>query len=149
MGQLVHPEKLTQVHPKLISTLKRAAAKLPFDVVICQGARTNEQCYENFGKGRTPAECIKGNCPAKYSNPHLAKVTFLGHALSSNHRIQADGFGHAVDAAPAPYNPKESYERQKQLADAVLQAAKELGFAITWGGNWIKTKDFPHFELAK
>jgi peptidoglycan L-alanyl-D-glutamate endopeptidase CwlK len=49
----------------------------------------------------------------------------------------------------APYNPNEKFEIEKQIADAMLAAAKELGTPIVWGGNWIKTKDFPHFELAK
>lgn len=149
MGTLLHPEKMTQLHPKLIMVIKRAVTKLPFDLIVVQGARTNEECYINFGKGRTPAQCIKGNCPAKYSNVKLPKVTFLGHALSSNHRVQSDGFGHAADLAPAPYNQHETYARQKQLADAMLEAAKELGVNIVWGGNWKETKDFPHFELGK
>lgn len=148
MGQILHPERMTQLHPKLIATIKRGAEKLPFDILIVQGVRSDEECYVNFGKGRTPAECIKGNCPAKYSNPKVHKVTFLGHALSSNHRRKADGFGHAADLAPAPYNQNEPYARQKQLADAMLAAAKELGAPVEWGGNWKKTKDFPHFELV-
>jgi peptidoglycan L-alanyl-D-glutamate endopeptidase CwlK len=28
-------------------------------------------------------------------------------------------------------------------------AAKELGVAITWGGDWVSFKDGPHWELSR
>lgn len=149
---ILHPERLTQVHPKLIAVIKKAAAALPYDITVIQGIRTDEQCYENFGKGRTAAQCIAGNCPAKYAQPHLAKVTWLGHALSCNHRKKADGFGHAVDVFAGSWTDKA-----KLLEDyhVIMQAAKDLGAHVRYGGDWNQNgkleekgeTDLVHFEL--
>jgi peptidoglycan L-alanyl-D-glutamate endopeptidase CwlK len=155
MGQLLHGERLTGVHPSLINVVKKAVAKVPFDVTVIEGVRSDEQCYINFGKGRTPAECIKGNCPAKYSNPNVAKVTWLNHALSCNHRKKPDGFGHAVDLFPGTWDVKTGgpYDQMKV---AMFEAAKEAGVKLRWGADWNQNgkcrehgeTDNPHFELV-
>ncbi|MCX2590170.1 M15 family metallopeptidase, partial [Proteus penneri] len=36
----------------------------------------------------------------------------------------------------------------KKVADAMMQAAKELSVDIEWGGNWKTFKDGPHFQLT-
>lgn len=64
--------------------------------------------------------------------------------------------GHAVDLVPYPldWNNKHAFE---QIAQAMLNAAKELGIAIRWGGDWNqngrsddeKFYDGPHFELLR
>ena len=64
--------------------------------------------------------------------------------------------GHAVDLVPYPldWNNKHAFE---QVAQAMLKAAKELGIAIRWGGDWNingrshdeKFYDGPHFELLR
>lgn len=151
---LLHPEKLTQVHPMLIRIVKRAANLVPFDISVIEGVRSDEQCYINFGKGRTPMECIKGNCPVKYSNPKATKITWLNHALSCNHRRKPDGFGHAVDLFPGTWEVKTGGPYD-MLSRAMMQAAHEIGAKIRWGADWNqngKTRehgetDNPHFEL--
>jgi peptidoglycan L-alanyl-D-glutamate endopeptidase CwlK len=35
------------------------------------------------------------------------------------------------------------------IADAIKAAAKEKNVAITYGGDWRKFKDYPHFELSR
>lgn len=64
--------------------------------------------------------------------------------------------GHAVDLVPYPldWNNKLAFE---QIAQAMQKAAKELGIAIRWGGDWNmdgsskdeKFYDGPHFELLR
>ncbi|KGA70305.1 phage major capsid, P2 family protein [Yersinia enterocolitica] len=56
--------------------------------------------------------------------------------------------GHAVDIVPLP-NGKVSWEWKYfyPMADAMKQAAAELGIAVEWGGNWTTFKDGPHFQL--
>lgn len=64
--------------------------------------------------------------------------------------------GHAVDLVPYPldWNNKHAFE---QVAQAMLTAAKELGIAIRWGGDWnmngsSKDETFYdglHFELLR
>lgn len=140
---LGHPERLAGLHPKLASVVQRAALKCDFRVV--EGLRSDEQCYVNFGKGRTAAQCAAGGCPTQYAQPKLPHVTWLGHALSSKHRKHPDGYGHAVDLLPAPYDWKGGFD---ELAKIMLAAANELGIPIEWGGSWKKSPDRPHFELV-
>ncbi|MBS6009596.1 MAG: M15 family metallopeptidase [Haemophilus parahaemolyticus] len=64
--------------------------------------------------------------------------------------------GHAVDLVPLPldWNNRQAFE---SVAKAMQQAAKQLGIAIRWGGDWNmngsstdeKFYDGPHFELLR
>lgn len=149
------------LHPNLIKVLDLAISISAIDFTIIEGVRSDEQCYINFGRGRTPQQCIAGGCPPKYSRPKDAKVTWVKHALSSNHRKKADGFGHAVDLYPYPVSlvlgakEKEYIPLFNQIADAMFKAAHELNISIRWGADWDRDKklreagetDNPHFEL--
>lgn len=153
--------RMQGLHPNLVKVLRRALMLSAQDFTIIEGVRTDEQCYINFGKGRTVAECLAGGCPALYAQPSAPKVTWLGHALSSNHRKKADGFGHAVDIYPYPVSlvlnklPHEYEPLFDELAGSMFEAAKELGVPIRWGADWNMNKiprergetDNPHFEL--
>lgn len=143
-----HEEKLAGVHPKLAEAIRQAADKLPFELLIVQGLRTDEECYTNYGKGRNALQCTLAGCPAKYAQPKLSKVTWLKKPLGSKHCRQKDGYGHAVDVAPHPYNPNEPLARFKVIAIAVGLAAKASGSMILWGGSWASSPDIPHFEYV-
>jgi len=54
--------------------------------------------------------------------------------------------GHAVDLFPYPLS--WDWEYFHPIADAMKQAAKELGVAIDWGGDWTSFPDGPHFQLS-
>jgi len=140
--------------------LKQAIQLSEIDMTIIEGVRTDEQCFINFGQGRTAAQCEAGGCPAKYAQPGKPKVTWLKHALSSNHRKKDDGFGHAVDLYPYPVSQvlgkKSGWEPLfDKIAEAMFKAAKELNVPIRWGANWDMDNmprergetDNPHFEL--
>lgn len=88
------------LHPTLNKILDRAISISSIDFMIIEGVRSDEQCYINYGKGRTASQCKAKGVPAKYAKPSAAKVTWLNNPLSSKHRKQADGYGHAVDVAP-------------------------------------------------
>jgi peptidoglycan L-alanyl-D-glutamate endopeptidase CwlK len=152
--------RLATLHPKLVAVTRRALQLSPIDFMIMEGARSDEQCFINFGKGRTAAQCVAGGCPAKYAKPSAGKVTWLGHALSSNHRKSPDGFGHAEDIYPYPVSQvlghKTGWEPLfDQIAKAMFAAAKELSVPIRWGADWDLDNmprergetDNPHFEL--
>src|SRR5438309_972789 len=94
--------RLIGLHPNLVKVLEKAIEITPIDFTIIEGVRSDEQCFINFGKGRNPAQCELGGCPGKYAQPHASKVTWVGHALSSNHRKKADGFGTAVSRGMLP-----------------------------------------------
>lgn len=153
--------RLEGLHPSLIIVCKRAISISKIDFTVMEGLRSDEQCYINFGKGRTPTECTAAGCPARYAQPKQSKVTWLAHPLSSNHRKKKDGTGHAVDLYPYPVSlvlgaTAKKYEPLfDKIAEAMFAAAKELNVAIRWGADWDLDKlprergetDNPHFEL--
>lgn len=147
-------KRMEGLHPDLKRVLMRAAVVSDIVFMVVEGVRTDEQCYINWGKGRTATELQRAGVPVKYAAPKAAKVTWLKNPLSSNHRRRA-GYGRAVDLLPAPYdwkNPKD-FDR---MAQAMLQAAKEEQVHIRWGADWDEDgrprergeTDSPHFELA-
>jgi peptidoglycan L-alanyl-D-glutamate endopeptidase CwlK len=92
------------VHPRLCAVVERAIEISAVDFKVVEGVRSDEQAYANFGKGRTAAQCRAAGCPEIHAAPKLPKVTWLANPLNTNHRKQRDGFGHAVDLLPAPYD---------------------------------------------
>lgn len=136
---------LKGVHPNLVKVVERAIEISKIDFMVVCGVRTLAEQKALYAQGRTK--------PGKI-------VTWT---LKSRHLPASDGFGHAVDLLPAPYDwvikddptTPEVDDHFKQVADAMFHAANELGVALRWGANWdgdtmIREKgetDNPHFEL--
>lgn len=151
---------LQGVHPDLVAVVKRAIQITRQDFVVLQGVRTTEQMYETYGQGRTVAQCIAKKIPPemaeRYAKPREAKVTWLDDPLMSNHRVMADGFGHAVDICPYPVDWKTP-SKFDAIALAMMTAAVELNVSIRWGADWNQNgkprekgeTDSPHFEIYK
>ena len=53
----------------------------------------------------------------------------------------------AVDVVPYPID-WNNIGRFEELGEFVVQKAKEMNINISWGGNWEKFKDYPHYEIA-
>ena len=141
--------RLAGVHPSLVRVVKTAAALAhPLqDFTVIQGVRTKQEMWTNYGKGRSAAECIAKGVPAAYAKPGERKVTWLRDPLMSNHRLHADGYGHAVDLAPFPIDWNDT-GRFKDLVALMRKAAIEEGVRIRCGADF-STPDLPHFEMAK
>lgn len=141
--------RLEGVNPELVKVVKRAIEITQQDFLVVEGVRSKEQCYINYGKGRTWEQCTAKGVPAKYAQPKLAKVTWLNNPLSSKHIT-----GRAVDLVPYPvdWNDLSKFD---QVAKAMFAAAKELGVSIRWGADWDNDGNYrekgeydsPHFEL--
>ena len=141
--------RLEDVNPALVKVVKRAIEITQQDFLVVEGVRSKEQCYINYGKGRTSAQCTAKGVPAKYAQPKLAKVTWLNNPLSSKHVT-----GRAVDLVPYPvdWNDLSKFD---QIKKAIFAAAKELGVSIRWGADWDNDGNYrekgeydsPHFEL--
>ena len=141
--------RLEGVNPDLVKVVQRAIEITPQDFMVVEGVRSKEQCYINYGKGRTAAQCIAKGVPAKYAQPKLAEVTWLTNPLSSKHVT-----GKAVDLVPYPvdWNDVSKFD---QIAKAMFAAAKELGVPIRWGADWDSDGNYrekgeydsPHFEI--
>jgi peptidoglycan L-alanyl-D-glutamate endopeptidase CwlK len=121
------------LHPDLILILNRALQTSPHDFVVTEGLRTLERQKElvRIGASKT---------------------------LKSRHLKQADGYGHAFDfyaMVDTNSDGKISFEEMSNvrlmlpIADAIKAAAKEKNVAITYGGDWRKFRDYPHFELNR
>ena len=109
--------RLDGVNADLVKVVKRAIEITPQDFMVVEGVRTKEQCYINYGKGRTWEQCTAKGVPAKYAQPKLAKVTWLKNPLDSKHVT-----GRAVDLVPYPvdWNDLTKFD---QVAKAMFAAA--------------------------
>ena len=133
-------KSLEGVNPSLVKVVERAIELTEQDFLVLEGVRSKEQCYINYGKGRTAAQCSAKGVPTNYAQPSLSKVTWLNNPLASKHVT-----GNAVDLVPSPIDWK-TISKFTAISKAMKQAAKELGVDLEWGGDWTK-KDYPHFEL--
>lgn len=142
-------DRLNGVDERLQRVVKRAIQLTKQDFMVLEGVRTRQQCMTNYGKGRTIAQCVAKGIPAQYANPNAAKVTWLNNPFASKHVN-----GKAVDLVPYPvdWNDLKKFDT---IAQAMLQAAKELGIPIRWGADWDADgkprergeSDSPHFEI--
>ena len=124
---------LEGVHPTLVKVAERAIQLSPQDFTIIEGVRTLEKQREYYNKGASKT-------------------------MKSKHLIQADGFGHAIDVYPY-YDGKVQvnapFSKFKEVAQAFLKAAGELGVNLTWGADWNQNGrtdderfiDSPHFQV--
>ena len=133
-------KSLEGVNPSLVKVVERAIELTEQDFLVLEGVRSKEQCYINYGKGRTVAQCSAKGVPTNYAQPSLSKVTWLNNPLASKHVT-----GNAVDLVPSPID-WNTISKFTTISKAMKQAAKELGVDLEWGGDWTK-KDYPHFEL--
>ncbi|GGG97243.1 M15 family metallopeptidase [Pedobacter zeae] len=128
-------QNLIGVHPDLVSLIKAAIVNTPFDFTVVEGVRTQARQMMLYAQGRT----AKGSI-----------VTFAdGVKNKSNHQVKSDGFGHAVDLYPFIKGKVDFNDsvKLKSIADHIKKVAKELNIGITWGGDWKKPYDPPHFQL--
>ena len=142
-------DRLVGVDERLQRVVKRAIELSKQDFMVLEGVRTRQQCMTNYGKGRTIAQCVAKGVPAQYANPNAAKVTWLNNPFASKHVS-----GKAVDLVPYPVD-WDDLKKFDTIAQAMLQAAKELGVPVRWGADWDNDgkprergeSDSPHFEI--
>ena len=142
-------DRLVGVDERLQRVVKRAIELSKQDFMVLEGVRTRQQCMINYGKGRTIAQCVAKGVPARYANPNAAKVTWLNNPFASKHVS-----GKAVDLVPYPVD-WDDLKKFDTIAQAMLQAAKELGVPVRWGADWDGDgkprergeSDSPHFEI--
>jgi peptidoglycan LD-endopeptidase CwlK len=127
--------RLRTVKPKLQSVVELAVSRLPFDVIVIEGLRTEARQRELYAQGRsTPGKVVTWTLDSKHLN------------------------GEAVDLAPIEDNTILWADTVKfhAIAGAMFTASSELGIGIRWGKDWDKDgiygekgeTDSPHFELT-
>lgn len=122
---------LATVHDDLRAIALLALKYSPHDFTVTEGVRTVERQRELLAKGAT--------------------TTMNSYHLDSKDGV-IDGKGMALDFYPY-YNGSVQVHAPwryfKEIADAFKKAADELGFRITWGGDWKSFKDGPHIQLER
>lgn len=115
--------KLAGAHPDLRKVIMRAAELSPLDFTILEVVRTVARQKELVAKGASKT-------------------------MRSRHIPSADGFSRAVDIAPM-VGGKVSWDwpLYNKLAPIIKQAAKDVGVPIEWGGDWVRFRDGPHWQL--
>lgn len=113
-------ERLQGVHPDLVRVMNRAIEETDIDFTVLEGVRSIETQIEYVRKGASKT-------------------------MNSRHLT-----GHAVDIAPLIGGKVTwSWPPYHRLARVVKAAAKAEKVPIKWGGDWIRFKDGPHWELPR
>ncbi len=112
-------ERLATCHP-LLQDVARAAIKRVDFLVAC-GRRGEQEQNEAFARGFSKL---------KFPNSKHNKTPSL-----------------AMDLVPWPVDWND-VKRFEALAKIVKEEAAKLGVAISWGGDWKKFRDRPHYELS-
>lgn len=138
---------LANCHPDIRRVAQRAIQISSIDFGVVQGRRTLDEQMRLYGKGRTAAQCRAMGVPEAYAQPRLAKVTWID-PRKGNHLS-----GRAIDVCPFiggrfNWDDDGHLGAWPKIASAFKQAARELGVRISWGGDWVKSKDRPHFEVV-
>lgn len=112
--------RLDGVHPDLVRVVKRAIELTPVDFGITEGLRTKER----------QRQLVQAGASRTMNSRHLT--------------------GHAVDVvAYIGSEVRWDWGLYPRIAKAFRQAAAELNVPIVWGGDWVKLRDGPHFELDR
>lgn len=111
-------DRLSGVHPDLVSVVKRALEISEIDFAVLEGVRSKTWQAQLFAEKATKT-------------------------MNSRHLT-----GHAVDlGAYVAGSIRWDWPLYYRIADAMKSAAEELGIPLTWGGDWKSFPDGPHFEL--
>lgn len=110
--------RLDGVHADLVRVVKRAAATSNIDFTVLEGLRSLERQKTLVARGASKT-------------------------MKSRHLT-----GHAVDLAPfVDGQVVWAWPLYHKLAVIVKAAAKDENVPITWGGDWARFRDGPHWEL--
>ena len=111
-------DRLTGVHPDLVRVVKRAIEITTVDFAVLEGVRSKSR----------QEQLVKAGASQTMNSRHIT--------------------GHAVDlGAYVSGSVRWDWPLYSKIADALKQAAAELGVPIEWGGDWRTFKDGPHFQL--
>lgn len=122
-------DRLATCDQRLQFLMHRAIQRSPIDFMVLCGFRDKEEQEASFAAGTTTLHWPFG----KHNRiPSLAVDIAPVHVTD----------GHTV----IDWNDEKSFEF---LAHYVLGIAHALDLQVTWGGNWKRPHDMPHFEVKE
>lgn len=127
-------DRLATAHPDLRRVFNEVIKD--FDIVILCGERDEDEQFELYKKGREFKD-------GKWVKVGATVTNIDGKTKKSKHNYKPSL---AVDSAPYPIDWND-IDRFKKMGEVIKQKAKELGIDISWGGDWVSFKDYPHTEL--
>lgn len=108
------------VHADLVRVVERAIKTTSVDFVVLEGLRTKAR----------QAELVKAGASQTMRSRHLT--------------------GHAVDlGALVNGEIRWDWPLYGAIAEAMKAAARAESVEIEWGGDWLRFKDGPHFQLSR
>ena len=111
-------DRMAGVHPDLVKVVKLAITRSPLDFSITEGLRTIERQRELVAKKKS-------------------------QTMKSRHIV-----GQAVDIyVLIDGKANWDFENYRKVAVVFKACARELGVAITWGGDWVSFRDGVHFQI--
>jgi len=112
--------RLAGVHPDLVAVVEAAIRRTEVDFMVTEGLRD---------PGRQ-ALLVKAGASRTLNSRHLT--------------------GHAVDvAALVEGQVRWDWPLYGRIAGAFKAAGRDLKIPLTWGGDWTRLRDGPHFELDR
>jgi len=143
--------RLEGVHPFLIAVINEGLKDSPedFGIPMYGGLRTSADQKKLYDKGRTVESLEKGEKVVTYTD---------GIIRESNHQMKDSGYGEAFDVYiydHATGRASWNVERLTTLAIHLIKTSERVKDAnpefkdmiLSWGGNWKKFKDYPHFQI--
>lgn len=118
-----HPERLEKLDARLKRFVEVLGQRLPYDILVVQGFRTEEEQAVLYAKGRTTPGPI---------------VTRAKHATDSPH-----GRGAAVDLVPI-IQGKPDWNARAYFAE-MAEIGREMG--VAWGAKFEGLADWDHYEI--
>lgn len=117
--------RLNGVHPDLVKVVERAIHITTVDFTVLEGVRDPLRQKKLVESGAS-------------------------QTMNSRHIPGADGYAKAVDLGAWVDDQVDwSWPLYYKIADAMKEAAKQVGVPIEWGGTWKTFKDGPHFQLPR
>lgn len=121
--------KLEGVDSRLVEIVKLAAKLSNEFFIVTEGVRSLERQKELYAAGKS-----------KTMNSYHLK----GKAVDLAAWFDMDK-DKVVDADELSWK----FEHYVEIANAMKEAARQLGYKITWGGDWKSFKDGPHFQIEE
>ena len=118
-------ERLSKVHPDLQRVVHAAYELGEMDFMVIEGERTLEKqkTYREKGASQT------------LRSRHVREMNQCGEVCAIDLGVMIDG------------ELRWDWPLYHKLGALVKEAAKIEGVPIEWGGDWLKFKDGPHFQL--